>query len=393
MNQSLHILHVMTGIDRGGAENHLFDLVSGQLAAGHTVEVAYLKGGGYWAAALRRSGAAVHALGLGFYGDPRPVLRLRQMIARDGFDLIHAHLPPAELYARLALQGISPSTLPLVISKHNDCPFHPSLPGEKALGRWVARRASAVIAISDAVRRYMVGVAGLEEEQVETIFYGLDVRPFDCALPEKSATLRRGWGADDATLLVGFVGRFVEQKSIDTLIRAFAIFCRKEPRDAKLVIVGAGPLESALRRAAEASGVAERVVWAGFHEDIVDVMHAFDVFALTSRHEGFGLVLVEAMAARRPVVATRTGAIGEVVVNGETGFLAEPGDAASVADALAKLTDASVRARLGAAGHRRVGEHFTLERMWDATEAVYARSLAPTFHSTRRAPQPATASF
>ena len=106
-------------------------------------------------------------------------------------------------------------------------------------------------------------------------------------------------------------------------------------------------------------------------------MRAFDVFALTSIFEGFGLVLVEAMAAGRPVVATRVSAIPEVVSDGETGFLVEAGNPQAVADALARLTDPALRARLGAAGSRRVAEHFTLERMWEGTDAVYARVLHP----------------
>jgi glycosyltransferase involved in cell wall biosynthesis len=376
MTAPLRVLHVMTAIDRGGAENHLVELVRHQCASGMQVTVAYLRGHGYWAAPMREMGATVHDLRLRFYGDLRPLSHLRRILAKAVFDLVHAHLPPAEVYVRLALLGGSARDLPLVISKHNDCPFH-TIPGERALGRWVARRASAVIAISRAVREYMIGPAlGLPPEQVQTIYYGIDVQPFANVTPESVAALRQEWGANPETLLIGFAGRLVAQKSIDTLIRAFALFLKNDrSRDTKLVILGCGPLESALRECAAQAGVADRMIWAGFREDVPRVLHAFDIFAITSAHEGFGLVLVEAMAAARPVVATRAGAIPEVVVDGETGFLADPGNTRQIADAFSVLTDSALRRQLGAAGHHRARSEFTLEKMWRQTDELYAHCL------------------
>jgi glycosyltransferase involved in cell wall biosynthesis len=113
-------------------------------------------------------------------------------------------------------------------------------------------------------------------------------------------------------------------------------------------------------------------------------MRALDVFAITSIHEGFGLVLAEAMAAQRPVVATRAGAIPEVVLHEETGLLTDIGDVEALARAFARMTDPAFRARLGAAGHRRVLDHFTLERMWQQTDDLYARYARAA--STRTAP-------
>lgn len=378
MTAPLRVLHVMTAIDRGGAENHLAELVRHQRASGLAVTVAYLRGNGSWAPKLRAMGATVQDLRLRFYGDPRPCSQLRRILAETSFDLVHAHLPPAELYLRLALLGRSAKELPLIISKHNDCAFH-RIPGQRALGRWVARRASAVIAISAAVWRYMTGPAlGLRPETVHPIYYGIDVQPFENVTKNSVAELRREWGAGPETLVVGFAGRLVEQKAIDTLIRAFAMWVKCGPRDALLVIAGRGPLEAALRACANREGIADRVVWAGFREDVPRVMSAFDVFALTSVHEGFGLVLVEAMAARRPVVATRAGAIPEVVVDGETGLLTDPQAPEQFAEALTRMTDPAFRARLGAAGYRRVLTHFTLARMWEQTDALYANCLRAT---------------
>jgi glycosyltransferase involved in cell wall biosynthesis len=374
----MKVLHVMTAIDRGGAENHLMDLVTHQCGAGFDVTVAYLKGQGYWAPKMRELGAKIHFLDLRFYGDFKPVQRLRKLITEETFDLVHGHLPPAELYVRVALLGTSAARLPMVISKHNDCAFHDKLPFERLLGRWVARRAWKVVAISEAVRRYMVErTLGLPEEQVETIYYGSDPRPYKNVPADAVAALRKEWGIErPEDLAVGFMGRFVEQKDIRTLLLGYALFRESHPGISRLVIVGKGPLEPELRQYSKDLGLGDGdVIWAGFREDVPVVMSALDIFALTSVHEGFGLVLVEAMSACKPVVATRSGAIPEVVADGETGHLIDAGDAAALRHALAKLLDPTVRAKFGEAGRQRVREKFTLERMFAETDELYVRCL------------------
>lgn len=373
------VLHVITTINRGGAENHLRELVGHQLRKGWKVTVAYLRGNGYWSEELRELGAMVVPLGLRRYGDPRPLWRLSRLLQQGGFELVHAHLPPAELYARVALKVTAMNEVPFVVSKHNDCRFHP-LPGERIMGRWVAKRAAAVIAISEAVRRYMTGsTLGLPASQVRTIRYGIDPTPFEDS--SRRSELRREWGVSEKAMVIGCVGRLVQQKSIETLIRAFSLFLNKHRGESKLVIVGHGPLEQELRRCAQGCGVDKHVVWAGFREDVPAVMNAFDLFALSSVFEGFGLVLLEAMAAGRPVIATRAGAIAEVVVDGVTGYLAAPRQPLGLLEAMGKLSDPEQRARMGAAGRRRVREEFTLEQMCGRTDALYAECLGAELRS------------
>lgn len=366
----MKVLHVITGIDRGGAENHLLDLVSHQRASGMEVVVAYLRGKGYWAATLRELGVAVHDLGLKFYGDLRPLAKLRRIIKGAEFDLIHAHLPPAELYSRLALLGLG---VPLVISKHNEERFYDG-PAQKVVGRWVGKRARCVIAISDAVKRFMSGAGlGLDPRKFETIHYGIDAAPFAKVPRDEVAALRDEWRIPAGALVVGFVGRLVAQKDIGTLLRGFARFSASD-ENARLVIVGEGALEASLRQLAEELGMAGRIVWAGFRSDIHRVMSAFDIFALTSTYEGLGLVLLEAMASQRPVVATRVGAIPEVVIDGRTGVLVGSGNPDELAAALQKLNDEALRTQLGTAGRQRVLQEFTLTKMCGQTDRVYAQS-------------------
>jgi glycosyltransferase involved in cell wall biosynthesis len=343
-----------------------------QRACGFAVSVAYLRGNGYWTDAFTELGAEVHSLGLRFYGDLRPLVKLRRVIVRASFDLVHAHLPPAELYTRLALPGISPRALPMLVTKHNEERFC-EMRGQRLLGRWVAARAQHVITISDAVKRFIVGSGlGLDTRMLSTIYYGIDAAKFEEVQDSDARLLRDEWNIPDDALVIGFVGRLVEQKDIGTLLRGTARLAAEYSK-VRLVIVGTGPTEAAMRQLADELRISDRIVWAGFRDDIRRVMSSFDIFALTSIYEGFGLVLLEAMASRRAVVATRVGAVPEVV--GTTGLLISPRSSDELAAAFRQLTDHSLRERLGEAGRKRVLDEFTLERMWKKTDAVYEQCL------------------
>jgi len=369
----MHVLHVITTINRGGAENHLFDLVRAQVALGLTVTVAYLKGDGYWASSMGDLGVSVAPLGLRFYGDLAPLCKLRRLINITKPDIVHAHMPPAELYTCLALLLIQPVPI-LVISKHNDERFFVGL-GQRFVGRWVLTRAKRVISISNAVYRHVEANLRPRPHQVVTVYYGIDPRPYQAITKQVISDVRTSWGVPEGTHVIGTVTRFVPQKSLHVLLKAYANFRAGAVRDSRLVLVGRGPLEEGLRQLAANLGIENSVVWAGFREDIQAVMGAFDCFALTSKYEGFGRVLLEAMAAGRPVVATAVSAIPEVVADGVTGILCPAGDVESVAAAFSRLTEPALHASFGEAGKQRVERSFSIESMLGKTMSIYLECL------------------
>lgn len=372
--RAMRILHVITTMDRGGAENHVVDLAVAQADRGADVAIAYLKGDGYWAKRLSTAGIRVAPLGLKRYGAIAPFIALRRLFRDYAPDLIHAHLPPAELYTRAALlpPGSGP---PLLITKHNDEPFYPG-PGHDIVCRWVMQRACRAIAISNAVKRYSREHVGLADNKMRTVYYGIDCRPFETVEASARQALHAEWGIKNGEIVIGTVARLVPQKALHALLTAFSRYKSISQRQARLVIVGRGPLMAELKDQAGRLALSDSIVWTGFREDIPAIMQAFDVFSLTSAYEGFGLVLLEAMAASRPVVATAVSAIPEIVQDGHTGVLCPPNDTEAIAAAFLRLEDAKLRAVLGDNGRRRVREHFTLERVTDATMAVYRECLA-----------------
>ena len=227
------------------------------------------------------------------------------------------------------------------------------------------RSVARLIAISDAVAAFLVR-AGLPASRITTIHYGLDgfqPRRLNCD------QLRRYRGRAHARARDRSAD---QQKDHATLLRAFARVHVRRP-DARLAILGWGPLEELTRALAFDLGVAEAVIVAGRVEPR-DWLRRADVFAHSSAWEGFGLVLLEAMLARLPVVATAVSAVPEIVTP-DTGILVPPGDAAALARALDGLiADAALRDRLGGAGLSRARAEFSVARMAERTIAVYEKA-------------------
>lgn len=369
----LKILHTITTINLGGAENHLAKLIKGQINEGHEVSVLYLKGDGHWKEYYRSLGVKCHHMGLRNYLDIFALVRLARHIHRIKPNTVHAHLPPAELFTRAALYLCS-KRIKFFITKHNDEPFAPIL-GWTFLARWVAKRSQKIIAISQAVRRYSLEHWATKEDgkKIETICYGIDafdyeMKPNDPALNG----LRREWKIPEDCLIIGTVARLTPQKSLDTLIQAYAQFSTTNP-NTRLVIVGVGPLETELKNLCLLLNISDKVIWAGTRRDIPLVMNLFDVFVLPSIYEGFGLVLLEAMAAKKPIIASNVSAIPETVSHGVNGLLFEKKNVDQLFEALTQLHCHEKRKKMGEAGRKNILENFQLDHMIRHTLASYER--------------------
>lgn len=371
MTRPMRILHVITTLSRGGAENQLVGLAGLQKAAGHDVHVAYLKLEGYWRRTLEDKGIGVTDLRARGNADPAAAIRLRRVISAFSPTLLNAHMQPAELCARLALIG-SPANRPaLVITRHNLNPFF-RLPGEGVVSRWVARRASGIIAVSASVKALCdrSGTSAAAGRAI-TIHNAIDVSAYREAARAAVAAVRRSWDVGHSDYLIGTVARLHPVKALDVLIRGFASYLPTARPRAKLVIVGAGPLDADLKELAASLGLGDRAIFAGFREDMPVVMNAFDVFALTSHREGLPLVVIEALASGKPVLATNVGGIPELVDDGVHGFLIPPRCPEALAQSMTTLEDVSLRTRMGESGRRKAEASFGLEGMFRRTMAFY----------------------
>jgi glycosyltransferase involved in cell wall biosynthesis len=356
----LHV-HKITGI--GGSERHLLTLLPALRARGIDARFLGLDVPGTAApdfyAELEAVGVPAAHVRCTADANPRMLRDVVAAVREEAPDVVHTHLVHGDVYGALAGARLR---LPHVSSRHNDDRY--LLGPFRYVDRAFARRTRRLIAISAAVRRFLAE-AGHDERKLVTIHYGLDSLP---AAPSEVSPTEAG--VPDGVPLVLAIGRLTEQKDHPTLLRAFAATRARHP-DTRLAILGIGPLEAQTRALVTELGLEGAVLLPGRIE-IRDWLDRADVFVHTSRWEGFGLVLLEAMLAGLPVAATRVSAVPEVVADGETGLLVEPGDREALARALDELLSDPPRARaLGEAGFLRAREHFSVERMAGRTQAVY----------------------
>jgi glycosyltransferase involved in cell wall biosynthesis len=280
--------------------------------------------------------------------DPRLAVQVARA-ARDA-DLVHTHLVHADVYGALGARH-------LVSTKHNDDPFRTG--PFRFVERALTLRAGRVVAITEALARFLVERVGLPREKVTTIHYGLD------AVPEPWGENPPSPVAPDARVLLA-VCRLEPQKGVDVAVRALARVRDRHPA-AELVVLGEGPERPALGRLAGELDVPVHLL--GRVPDVAAWLRRADVLVHPARWEGFGLALLEAMLASLPVVATQVSSIPEIVVDGETGLLVPADDAAALADAITAVLDNP--GAYGAAGRERAEREFSVARMADRTLQVY----------------------
>lgn len=296
--------------------------------------------------------------------DPRLAYRVIRATRRMRPDIVHTHLVHGDVYGALAAK-VARSTI--VSTKHNDDPFRLGAYRhvERALGRLQAR----IICITHALERFNVERVGLSPDKLSTIQYGLDDVP-------------PAWGPPggpgihhDARVLLA-ISRLEQQKGIDIAIKAMALIREQHP-DAVLVVLGSGSLDDELAALASKLGVEETVRFGGRSGDVASWLARAEVFVHPARWEGFGLVLLEAMLAGLPIIASSVSAIPEIVVDGETGLLVPPDDPGRLAHALSScLTEPARASQYGSAGRLRARASFSVARMAEQTLSVYQDVLA-----------------
>lgn len=374
--QTVEPSHVTLYIDTvafAGTERHLLDLALGLSGIGVPVTLACPAGSPLTARASAL-GVSVVDVPCGRAGEARAIEALKGFLCHDR-SILHVHNGKTTLQAALALKLGGRGRV--VKTQHFVSPAHASYTGFKAslseaAHGWVNRRVSGFLAISEAVRAQMLARGEAPAERIHLVPNGMSGVEVS---PEAVAAVRREFGIGLDTPLIVCVARLEREKDILTLLRALPEVQASVP-DVRLLVAGEGAERASLEAAVQELGIADAVQFAGFREDARAIIAAADVFVLPSLEEPFGLVLLEAMALRRPVVATAVGGPLEIVVDGVTGRLVPPAQPAGLASALRELlTDPEGRQKMGALGYERYLENYTAQRMAEGTLKVYRSVL------------------
>lgn len=358
---------MITGLGVGGAERQVVDLAERMVDRGHQVEIAYLTG----EATLRPARDGVVLTGFGMAksvgGGASAYGRLGRLVRTFRPDVVHSHMVHANLLARLV--RLTTPIPRLVCTAHN-------VDEGGALRMLAYRMTDGLADLSTNVSGE--AVAGFEARgaarpgRMIAVPNGIDTVRFCRAVAAASGrpvSARAGVPAAGRVILA--VGRLFEQKDYPNLLSAFARLGTVD-RDPHLLIAGDGPLRDDLARLAVDIGVSDRVHFLGVRPDVPELLNEADVFVLPSAWEGFGLVVGEAMACEKVVVATDCGGVRELV--GDCGYLVPPRDAAALGDSLglALHLPPTEAERLGVRARERIVARFSLERAVDTWLEIYA---------------------
>jgi glycosyltransferase involved in cell wall biosynthesis len=302
--------------------------------------------------------------------DARAFGEVRSLLSSRPPAILHTHMAKAGTVGRLAARTMwhhRPRTVHTFHGHVLDGYF--SRTAQRTfieVERRLARSTDVLVAVSPEVRDELLDLKIGRSSQYRVIPLGLELEPF-LAVTAPSGRLRAALGLQRDVPLVGVVGRLVAIKALDVLIAAM-----QQLPATHLAIIGDGEERSVLEQCVRDHALTARVHFTGWSPDLVADVSDLDVVALSSRNEGTPVALIEALAARRPVVATDVGGVRHVVVSGQTGLLVRPGDATALAEAVRTLLDKpDLALQLATAGRSHVQASFGSERLVSDIRGLY----------------------
>jgi glycosyltransferase involved in cell wall biosynthesis len=374
MNNKLKVMWLIKGLGSGGAEKLLeysLPYINRNL---FQYQVAYfLPQKNALVPEFERAGIPVHCLKINRPYDLRAIWRLFRLLRRERVDILHIHSPYPAILARFAAQFTKVRAI--IYTEHNIVEkFHPLT----KLGNVLTYPLNdAMIAISNAVSYSMKRWRTARGRHIDVIHNAINYDAID-ALKVDPKKVRAELGINNHSLVVGNVAHIQPQKGHVYLVQA-ARLVLKQYSNVTFVIVGGEKLPGGtaeLKKLAEQLGILDKVIFTGFRNDTLRLMASFDIFVLPSVWEGFGIVLLEAMASSKPVIGTAVGGISEIIEEAVNGYLVEPRNPQQIADKIILLlNNETLRNRMGEKGKQIVREKFDIRDMVKAVENIYTSVL------------------
>ncbi|AQS59570.1 glycosyl transferase family 1 [Desulforamulus ferrireducens] len=302
------------------------------------------------------------------------VRTLVKYLHQSGTTILHAHSSKGALVGRIA--AIIARTPVVLFTVHNSIFYEEWPQWKKSLFAYVerllARFTDRIITVSEALKQELIENEKIPAKQISTIYNGIEVDKFTAKVDMLS--IRKELNIPELGPVIGTIARLAPQKGVTYFLKAASLL---KEYQVNFLVVGDGPLRESLEQEVIELGLQKRVVFTGNRENIADILSMMDIFVLPSVTEGLPLTILEAMAAGKPVVATRVGGVPEAIVEGKTGLVVAPRDPEALAVALAgMLSERDKLIRMGLNGQKHVVEKFTIQHMVDRTTELYTQLLA-----------------
>ncbi|MCP4681810.1 MAG: glycosyltransferase family 4 protein [Desulfobacterales bacterium] len=304
--------------------------------------------------------------------DLRAFFSLRRLLIREKPAIVHTHTSKAGILGRWAAKTAG---IPVIIHTPHGHVFYGHFSNLISkiflvLEKITSPITDIIVALTETERKDYIKLKICAPDSILTIHSGVEIDKYMAARVNIDE-MKRSLGLDPQELIIGTVGWLLPVKGPMYLLKAMGLIWRSHP-DTRLVFVGKGDLEEELRGEVFRMGASDKVKFLGWRDDIPEIMQLIDIFVLPSMNEGMGRVLVEAMAAGKPIVASSVGGILDLVEHGRNGLLVEPGDVNGLSSAIKELlTDKEMRKEMGKTG-RAMASDFSMEKMLEKIDALYS---------------------
>ncbi|HPM42230.1 MAG TPA: glycosyltransferase family 4 protein [Candidatus Omnitrophota bacterium] len=378
----LKIAHVITRLDWGGSPDILRILVEGlyrdkydvTVISGPTLHLTQktrtfldsFRGRYVEIGSLRRD--------VDLSKDIPALFRLYTLMLKERFDIVHTHTAKAGFLGRISARMAGCRAIVHTPHGHNLYGYFDSDVTEyiKRAERFAGKFCDKIIALTELEKKDMVRFKLAPEEKIEVIYQGLELERYRHR-PERRALIRQSLNIPEGAMVVGTVARLEPVKGPDIFLEAAEMVGLEYPAS-YFIMAGDGDMREALKERSRHLSIKDRIIFTGWREDIPDIMSGLDIFALPSLNEAVGMALIEAQAAGVASVASRVGGIPEVVQDGKTGILVEPGNPRALAEAISGLiSDGEKRRRIAEAGWSFVSGKFRAEDMVSKVSDLYDR--------------------
>ncbi len=366
----LRVMHLIETGNPGGAERMMLSLIKGLGTERHANHVVLLKPG-WLEKKTREQGSVVSIVPLGRRFNWRFVLALCRLVRRRHIDVLHSHEFAMNVYSSVVGLLTRRATVATV---HGNLSYLQARFRRRQAYRLIARLAGPMVVVSEEMKGQVATRFGISPRYLRVIPNGVEI-PTRMPDATEIATQRELLDLPRDAFLLAVIGSLYPVKGQMTLVEAMPALVAEFPQ-VHLAIVGRGDMRAPLEQRVAALGLASHVTFTGFVDNIRDQLPIFDLIVVPSRYEGLSLLVLEAMAVARPVIATQVGGNPEAIIDGESGLLVPPDNAPALVEACRRvIKDPAFAARLGQAALQRVRDNFTLEHMVAAYEDLYRRQL------------------
>ena len=366
----INILYVIWSLEVGGAERIVISLAKYINKDKYNPIVCCLNHKGVLAEELDEIGIKVLALDKKPGIDLSIIPKLIKIFKEHRIQIVHTHLWTSDFWGRIAAKFAG---VPVIVSTaHNVDFWKPKI--FLFIDRFLTRFSDRIIAVSEEVKNFYIKTAKLPEEKIVTVYNGIELAKFDATAVNRLEKIKE-FNFNTSDKIIGIIGRLVEQKGQAYFLEMMLILKQNYP-NIKSLVIGDGPLKENLIRKTKELHLEENVIFTGLRNDVADLLKAIDILVSSSTYEGLPMILLEAMAAAKPIVATRVGGNPEIIDEGKTGFLVPAKDPQALANRVSALLNNSEYAqRIGKSAQEKVHNLYSIEKMLQDTENIYDKLL------------------